>query len=83
MEFNTGCYKCFTDDPKSSWYSASKDCEANAGFLTSIHSQEEQTFVESLCRDLDSTHDIWFGLYKEMDVFKYHDGTEADYFSSN
>ena len=77
MEFNTGCYKCFTD-PKS-WYSAGKDCEANSGFLTSVHSQEEQTFIESLCGDLDSTHDIWFGLYKEQDVFKYADGTEVDY----
>jgi len=79
MEFNTGCYKCFTE-PQSQ-YKAEKDCEANAGFLTSVHSQEEQTFIESLCRDLDSTHDIWIGLYKELDVFKYTDGTEADYFN--
>ncbi|XP_061093777.1 neurocan core protein [Conger conger] len=54
-KFHGHCYRYFTH--RHTWEDAEKDCREQSGHLASIHSAEEQAFVNGLSRE-----NTWIGL---------------------
>ena len=60
------------------WRGARRYCQSKGGDLVSIHSQQEQMFLETLMEDRDTTA-MYIGLNELDDTFKWSDGTAVDY----
>ncbi|XP_069621577.1 neurocan core protein-like [Ranitomeya imitator] len=54
-KFQGSCYRYFSQ--RRPWEEAERDCRRRSGHLTSIHSQEEQAFINSFGRE-----NTWIGL---------------------
>ncbi|KAM4050869.1 neurocan core protein isoform 2-T2 [Anomaloglossus baeobatrachus] len=54
-KFQGSCYRYFPQ--RRPWEEAERDCRRRSGHLTSIHSQEEQAFINSFGRE-----NTWIGL---------------------
>jgi len=73
--FKGFCYKHST--VKASWSNASLACQGEGGNLSSIHSQEENNFHQSL---IGSGRFTWFGLRNATNTsLTWSDGTPLDY----
>ncbi|XP_063810851.1 neurocan core protein [Pseudophryne corroboree] len=73
-KFQGSCYRFFPQ--RRPWEEAERDCRRRAGHLTSIHSQEEQAFINSFGRE-----NTWIGLNDrtvEQD-FQWTDNTALQY----
>ncbi|KAM3939323.1 neurocan core protein isoform 1-T1 [Leptodactylus fuscus] len=73
-KFQGSCYRYFPQ--RRPWEEAERDCRRRSGHLTSIHSQEEQTFINSFGRE-----NTWIGLNDrtvEQD-FQWTDNTALQY----
>ncbi|OCU00843.1 aggrecan core protein [Xenopus laevis] len=73
-KFQGSCYRYFPQ--RRPWEEAERDCRRRAGHLTSIHSPEEQTFINSFGRE-----NTWVGLNDrtvEQD-FQWTDNTALQY----
>ena len=72
-EFDNSCYKMLSAIPY--WYQAESECRDNGGRLTSVHSIEEETFLN----DLAQNNDYWIGGYPLGSSWIWTDGTSYDY----
>jgi len=72
-EFDDSCYKMLS--AISYWYEAENECRNNGGRLTSVHSIEEETFLN----DLAQNNDYWIGGYPLGSSWIWTDGTSYDY----
>ncbi|KAM4807928.1 neurocan core protein [Rhinophrynus dorsalis] len=73
-KFQGSCYRYFPQ--RRPWEEAERDCRRRAGHLTSIHSPEEQAFINSFGRE-----NTWIGLNDrtvEQD-FQWTDNTALQY----
>ncbi|XP_075681605.1 neurocan core protein isoform X2 [Rhinoderma darwinii] len=73
-KFQGSCYRYFPQ--RRPWEEAERDCRRRSGHLTSIHSQEEQAFINSFGRE-----NAWIGLNDrtvEQD-FQWTDNTALQY----
>ncbi|OCT59202.1 hypothetical protein XELAEV_18001154mg [Xenopus laevis] len=73
-KFQGSCYRYFPQ--RKPWEEAERDCRHRAGHLSSIHSPEEQTFINSFGRE-----NTWIGLNDrtvEQD-FQWTDNTALQY----
>uniref|UniRef100_A0ABM5GNH2 Macrophage mannose receptor 1-like isoform X2 n=1 Tax=Pogona vitticeps TaxID=103695 RepID=A0ABM5GNH2_9SAUR len=73
------CFKAFTEEKyqKKTWFEARDFCREIGGDLISIHSQEEQTFLEKWKLQKDS----WMGLsaLDPGEGFRWSDGSPVDF----
>ncbi|KAH7696245.1 Low affinity immunoglobulin epsilon Fc receptor, partial [Aphelenchoides avenae] len=55
-------------------------CRRQGGSLVSIHSEDQQRFIEGLLQS-DSAHPVWIGLHDAFKngTWKWIDGTPLDY----
>lgn len=58
--FNGHYYKIYSD--RASWSEAKQKCESLGGYLATITSQEEQSFIETLN---SSNKRLWIGAYRD------------------
>ncbi|XP_075063890.1 neurocan core protein isoform X2 [Mixophyes fleayi] len=73
-KFQGSCYRFFPQ--RRPWEEAERDCRRRSGHLTSIHSQDEQAFINSFGRE-----NTWIGLNDrtvEQD-FQWTDNTALQY----
>lgn len=74
-EFNGSCYKLFKND--YTWLQAMTSCIKEGSALTSVHSLEEENFLN----DLAQNYRYWLGGYPDDDNYTWYwvDYTEFDY----
>ena len=72
-EYNGGCYKLFSNSEY--WTVADAYCLAEGGRLTSVHSNEENEFLNTFANG-DS---FWIGGYPQDDTWVWSDFSEFDY----
>ena len=73
-EFNGSCYKYSTSS--SYWTTADTQCLIEGGRLASVHSAEEDAFLQSLA----SSNSFWIGGYPSGNgSWVWSDGTDFDY----
>ncbi|KAL2089605.1 hypothetical protein ACEWY4_014293 [Coilia grayii] len=73
-KFHGHCYRYFTH--RHTWEDAEKDCREHNGHLASIHSMEEQNFVNGLSHD-----NTWIGLNDRTveEDFQWTDNMDLQY----
>uniref|UniRef100_A0A673JT27 Neurocan core protein-like n=1 Tax=Sinocyclocheilus rhinocerous TaxID=307959 RepID=A0A673JT27_9TELE len=73
-KFHGHCYRYFTR--RHTWEDAEKDCREHSGHLASIHSTQEQDFINGLCHE-----NTWIGLNDRMveDDFQWTDNMDLQY----
>ena len=74
-EFERACYKFAYNG--LSWPSAKDACLSQDAHLTSVHSDDEQQFIESII--LSNSLPTWIGGKLETFDFQWEDGSEFDY----
>ena len=72
-EFNNNCYQFVSSSMY--WSDADTNCLKKGGRLTSVHSAEEDKFLQSLA----SGNSFWLGGYPSGDTWGWSDGTDFDY----
>ena len=72
--FGTFCYK-YASTPKTE-SGATNDCNGQGAHIASIHSAEENAFVQKLG---ESTHSKWLGARKKGGSFQWLDGTAFNF----
>jgi len=72
-EFNSNCYKFF--GLYTYWADADTFCSQEGGSITSVHSKEEQKFLQSLANGSS----FWLGGYMTNHGMVWSDGTDFDY----
>lgn len=76
-EFNQSCFQLI--ESLMSWTSASVNCQQLGGNLTSIHSQEENDFIDTMISAV-TLNDVWIGgTVVEYMTFGWSDGSIWDY----
>ena len=75
-EFDNSCYKLHLSF--RTWYDARDDCLTQDSHLTSVHSDDEQNFIET---ELGISMTMWIGGKRigGTDDFEWEDGTYFDY----
>uniref|UniRef100_A0A671LZE7 Neurocan core protein n=1 Tax=Sinocyclocheilus anshuiensis TaxID=1608454 RepID=A0A671LZE7_9TELE len=73
-KFHGHCYRYFTR--RHTWEDAEKDCREHSGHLASMHSTQEQDFINGLCHE-----NTWIGLNDRMveDDFQWTDNMDLQY----
>uniref|UniRef100_A0A9J7ZCI5 Neurocan core protein n=1 Tax=Cyprinus carpio carpio TaxID=630221 RepID=A0A9J7ZCI5_CYPCA len=73
-KFHGHCYRYFTR--RHTWEDAEKDCREHSGHLASIHSTQEQDFINGLCHE-----NTWIGLNDRMveEDFQWTDNMDLQY----
>ncbi|CAM4656741.1 unnamed protein product [Leuciscus chuanchicus] len=73
-KFHGHCYRYFTR--RHTWEDAEKDCREHSGHLASIHSTQEQDFINVM-----SHENTWIGLNDRMveDDFQWTDNMDLQY----
>ncbi|XP_051978289.1 neurocan core protein-like [Xyrauchen texanus] len=73
-KFHGHCYRYFTR--RHTWEDAEKDCREHSGHLASIHSTQEQDFINGM-----SHENTWIGLNDRMveDDFQWTDNMDLQY----
>ncbi|KAI7791035.1 neurocan core protein [Triplophysa rosa] len=73
-KFHGHCYRYFTR--RHTWEDAEKDCREHSGHLASIHSTQEQDFINGM-----SHENTWIGLNDRMveDDFQWTDHMDLQY----
>ncbi|XP_048021182.1 neurocan core protein isoform X2 [Megalobrama amblycephala] len=73
-KFHGHCYRYFTR--RHTWEDAEKDCREHSGHLASIHSKQEQDFINGM-----SHENTWIGLNDRMveDDFQWTDNMDLQY----
>jgi len=75
--FNGGCYKLF--DSFETWDAAENICQGEGGQLTSVHSEEEDSFLQSIA----TGSSFWIGGYPNNEGdWVWSDGSDFDYINS-
>jgi len=80
FSFNGRCYKYIAT--KMTWIDAELHCVSKGGNLVSIHSQEEQKFVQHLIKSFDPAEGFtWIGLTdcQKDGAWLWTDGTPFDF----
>ena len=72
-EFQGHCYKYFGSS--AYWTTADVNCLGEGGRLASVHSAEEDQFLQSLANG----NNYWMGGYPSDNTWVWSDGTEYDY----
>ena len=72
--FNGSCYKFFYDSTQT-WTSAMTECLTEGAALTSVHSREEDDFLN----DLAEGNSYWLGGYPNDNTWVWADYTDFDY----
>jgi len=72
--FGGFCYLLSSD--KLGWLDASEGCQKKGGSFLSIHSSQENSFIQSLANDGQFP---WIGLTNATGILKWVDGTPVDY----
>jgi len=77
--FETGCFHVL-EETGISWTAAEAACAAWGGNLTSIHSSEENDFVQELAKNSCNQPAFWIGLsdQQEEGTFVWSDGTAVE-----
>ena len=71
--FNGSCYKLFTS--QQTWVTAMTECLKEGAALTSVHSREEEDFLN----DLADGNGYWLGGYPDGNTWVWADYTDFDY----
>jgi len=74
-EFNNSCYQFFGSF--ESWQNSALSCQSLGGHLTSVHSAEEDTFIQSLTNGGGKAY--WIGGYSSPGGWVWSDQTQFDY----
>ena len=74
-EFQGGCYK-FYGSSEETWAYSDAICLADGARLTSIHSNEEDAFLN----DLANGNSYWIGGYPKDSTWVWSDFTSLDYY---
>jgi hypothetical protein len=81
-EFETGCFHVMQEPITNaiSWTAAEAACVAWGGHLTSIHSDEENVFVQELAQEKCDKPSLWIGLsdHETEGTFVWSDGSAVD-----
>ncbi|XP_077998780.1 snaclec agglucetin subunit beta-1-like [Glandiceps talaboti] len=73
------CYRCFTE--AEPWTKADNVCRQYGGHLASVHSNNENNQIASVCPDDPELKDIWIGLNNQKNelVWEWSDHTAVEY----
>ena len=72
-EYNGGCYKLFSNSEY--WTVADAYCLAEGGRLTSVHSNEENEFLNTFANG----ESFWIGGYPQDNTWVWSDFSDFDY----
>ncbi|XP_052254421.1 macrophage mannose receptor 1-like [Dreissena polymorpha] len=82
------CYSAFVNTGRS-WPEAARECHKQGGYLASVHSQQEMTFIFNLVAQTNVTNshykpNIWIGLEQGGQAgYTWTDGTAINFVSWN
>ena len=76
-KYNGHIYALFMEE--RDWFEAYARCAELGGYLATITSEEEQTFIVSYCNSFNTTNNIWLGGYTDTKQWHWVTGEEFSY----